>query len=100
MYLEAYEKMLDAWMTFLADGVELLVEGALKHNAIDIFNAFLKCHLSPPDGSRNQVYVLKKVQLHGVMIQRPSHCFLLPCLTMYLEYAYATSKYTSLIIIC
>ena len=61
MYLEAYEKMLDAWMTFLSDGVDLLVEGALKHNAIDIFNAFLKCHLSSPDGIRNQVGV------HGVI---------------------------------
>ena len=57
-YLEAYEKMLDAWMTFLSDGVDLLVEGTLKQNAVDIFNSFLKCHLSPPDGTRNQVCTL------------------------------------------
>ncbi len=55
LYLDAYEKMLDAWMTFLGDGAELLVEGALKHNAIEIFNGYLKCHLSPPDGTRSQV---------------------------------------------
>ncbi len=52
LFMEAYEKTLDAWMTFLNDGVDLLVEGALKQNAVDIFNGFLKCHLS--DGSGGQ----------------------------------------------
>ena len=60
LYMEAYEKMLDAWMTFLSDGVDLLVEDALKHNAVQIFDAFLKCHLSPPDGSRNQVCLMEQ----------------------------------------
>lgn len=54
LYPEAYEKVLDAWMTFVQGEAEL-PKGTLQPHAIQVFNAYLQCHLSPPDGTRNQV---------------------------------------------
>ena len=61
LYMEAYEKTLDGWMTFLNDTQDL-EEGALKQHAIEVVNTYLQCHLAPPDGTRRQVsqrYMLK-----------------------------------------
>ncbi len=54
LYQEAYEKMLDSWMSFLTESRDMR-EGALSQPATDIFNSYLQCHISSPDGTRNQV---------------------------------------------
>ncbi|KAK6169678.1 hypothetical protein SNE40_020678 [Patella caerulea] len=53
IYMEGYEKMLETWMQLISD-VKSLPEGALKPQASQIFNSYLQCHISPPDGIRSQ----------------------------------------------
>lgn len=43
LYMEAFERMLDIWDT---------VNVCNENSFVQIFNTYLQCHLSPPDGSR------------------------------------------------
>ena len=54
MYMEAYEKLLEAWMSFMSDS-QNFPKGAFRQQAIDIFNGYLQCHLGAPDGTRSAV---------------------------------------------
>ena len=54
LYREAYEKVLDAWMSFIV-AVDILPPGCLTQHATTIFNSFVQCHLAAPDGTRGQV---------------------------------------------
>uniref|UniRef100_A0A1B6DRC6 Exportin-4 n=2 Tax=Clastoptera arizonana TaxID=38151 RepID=A0A1B6DRC6_9HEMI len=51
LFTEAFDTMLKAWMSIL-DDFQLLPEDFVKQSAVQIFNTYLKCHLSPPDGNR------------------------------------------------
>lgn len=54
IHMEAYEKMLEAWMQFISN-TRNFPPGFLRTQSIEIFNSYLQCHLSPPEGIRNQV---------------------------------------------
>ena len=56
IYAEAFDRLLEAWMTFVSKYSELPSD-MLKHHATEIMNVYLQCHLAPPGGSRCQVYM-------------------------------------------
>jgi len=57
VYFEALDKVLECWMK-LVEHVGDLPANTLLSPAVDVFNAFIHCHLAQPDGSRNIVNVL------------------------------------------
>ena len=69
--MEAYEKMLDSWMTLLLYSHEC-GDIPFKPQAVDMFNSYLQCHLSVPDGIRNQVTleVHKFINLNIILLPK------------------------------
>jgi len=57
LYFEAFDKVLESWMKFVEYGSELPANTLLSH-AVEIFSAFVHCHLAQPDGSRSVVNIL------------------------------------------
>ena len=57
LYMEAFEKTLDAYTTFINSAPDL-PKGILDEHAAEIFNTYLQCHLSPPDGTRGNVNII------------------------------------------
>lgn len=53
LYMEAFDHMMEAWITVLHDSQAFSKEYC-KQASLQIFNVYLKCHLSPPDGTRGQ----------------------------------------------
>nr|CAD7397105.1 unnamed protein product [Timema cristinae] len=53
LYMEAFDHMLEAWISVLHNSQEF-PKDFCKQSAMQIFNTYLKCHLSPPDGTRGQ----------------------------------------------
>ncbi|XP_059607910.1 exportin-4-like [Phlebotomus argentipes] len=51
VYAEGFTNLLEAWLTIL-HGKESLPNGVLTPYLMEIFNKYLQCHLSPPDGVR------------------------------------------------
>ncbi|XP_073971711.1 exportin-4-like isoform X1 [Rhodnius prolixus] len=49
--MEAFESLLKVWITLLDEG-QLFKEEYCKQASAQIFNTYLKSHLSPPDGNR------------------------------------------------
>ena len=54
LFNDAYEKILVSWTNILAS-MDELPAGALVPHAVQIFDTYVQCHLSPPGGIRNQV---------------------------------------------
>uniref|UniRef100_A0A0L8FKH8 Exportin-4 n=1 Tax=Octopus bimaculoides TaxID=37653 RepID=A0A0L8FKH8_OCTBM len=54
IHMEAYERMLEAWMQIISNARNFPL-GFLRSQAVEVFNSYLQCHLSPPDGIRNQI---------------------------------------------
>ena len=54
LYFEAFDKVLESWMKFV-EHVDDLPANTLLHHAVEIFTAYIRCHLAQPDGSRNIV---------------------------------------------
>ncbi len=52
-YMEAYDKLLECWLTLLENSSKF-PNGFFKSHATQIFNLHLQCHLAAPDGLRNQ----------------------------------------------
>ena len=52
--MEAYEKMLDTWMDLVTNMKDLPVE-ILYPQSREVFNTYVQCHISAPEGSRIQV---------------------------------------------
>ncbi|CAM1293141.1 XPO4 (predicted) [Pycnogonum litorale] len=52
-YVEAYGQILDGWVSILND-TQSFDQPFCKSNFIQMFNCYLQCHLSPPDGNRTQ----------------------------------------------
>ncbi|XP_069695986.1 exportin-4-like isoform X2 [Periplaneta americana] len=53
LYMEAFDHMLEAWISVLHDS-QVFPKDFCKQSSMQIFNTYLKCHLSPPDGTRGQ----------------------------------------------
>ncbi|GFY41887.1 exportin-4 [Trichonephila inaurata madagascariensis] len=51
VYMEAFEHVTEAWSTILQDSQYFPAE-IVRQSSIQIFNHYLKTHLSPPDGTR------------------------------------------------
>ena len=56
LYFEAFDKVLESWMKFV-EHVSDLPDNTLLSHAVDIFSAYVHCHLAQPDGSRNIVNI-------------------------------------------
>lgn len=56
VYFEALDKVLESWMN-LVEHVGDLPTNTLLSPAVDIFNAFVHCHLAQPDGNRSIVNI-------------------------------------------
>lgn len=54
VYMEAYDKILESWLTFIQDD-EHFPRGCFVQPAIQVFNSYIQCHLAAPDGTRNLV---------------------------------------------
>ncbi|XP_011307073.1 exportin-4-like [Fopius arisanus] len=52
LYMEAFEKMLETWSSVLSEG-HLFPAEFCQQSSAQIFNVYLKCHLSAPEGTRN-----------------------------------------------
>ncbi|KAK9498372.1 hypothetical protein O3M35_003018 [Rhynocoris fuscipes] len=51
LFMEAFENLLKVWITLLSEA-QLFSEEYCKQASAQIFNTYLKSHLSPPDGNR------------------------------------------------
>ncbi|OXU22639.1 hypothetical protein TSAR_013645 [Trichomalopsis sarcophagae] len=51
MYMEAFESMLETWVSGIVDK-PIFPDEFYKQSSVQIFNIYLQCHLSPPDGTR------------------------------------------------
>lgn len=54
VYMEAYDKLLESWLTLVQDE-EHFPRGCFVQPAIQVFNSYIQCHLAAPDGTRNLV---------------------------------------------
>lgn len=54
VYMEAYDKLLESWLTLLQDD-EHFPRGCFVQPAVQVFNSYIQCHLAAPDGTRNLV---------------------------------------------
>lgn len=51
LYMEAMERMFETWICILSSPY-VFPPDFCKQSSIQIFNIYLRCHLSPPDGMR------------------------------------------------
>ena len=54
VFMEAYEKLLDSWMALITEE-DKFPAGILAKYGRPVFDAYVQCHLSPPEGCRLQV---------------------------------------------
>lgn len=66
VFMESYEKLLESW-TCLTRDMSSLPPETLIYLATDIFNSYMQCHLSAPDGIRNSVCQNIEVVLFKLM---------------------------------
>ncbi|XP_077436841.1 exportin-4 isoform X2 [Vanacampus margaritifer] len=52
VYMEAYDRLLESWLTLVQDE-EHFPRGCFIQPAMQVFNAYIQCHLAAPDGTRN-----------------------------------------------
>ncbi|KAJ8372294.1 hypothetical protein AAFF_G00290800 [Aldrovandia affinis] len=52
VYMEAYDKLLESWLTLLQDDKHF-PRGCFVQPAVQVFNSYIQCHLEAPDGTRN-----------------------------------------------
>lgn len=65
--MEAYEKMLDTWMDLVTNMKDLPVE-VLFPQSQEVFNTYVQCHISAPEGTRIQVTYLYDKDINVVRI--------------------------------
>lgn len=81
--MEAYEKMLDTWMDLVTNMKDLPVE-VLFPQSQEVFNTYVQCHISAPEGTRIQVTYLNE---SGVKVARICYWMgLSTCYSLLLEY--------------
>ncbi|KAL4233256.1 Exportin-4 [Mactra antiquata] len=54
VHMESYEKMLETWMELLTSKKDNIPMEVVKKHALNVFNSYVQCHISPPDGCRMQ----------------------------------------------
>ncbi|XP_012280513.1 exportin-4 isoform X2 [Orussus abietinus] len=54
LYMEAFEDMLETWICIMFEA-QFFSSEFCKQNYMQIFNVYLRCHLSPPDGTRGAI---------------------------------------------
>lgn len=54
LHMEAYEKLLDTWLSLVSD-TDQLATSTIKPFADQIFSTYMMCHISPPNGNRSKV---------------------------------------------
>ncbi|XP_060554653.1 exportin-4-like [Ruditapes philippinarum] len=54
VHMEAYEKLLETWMELLTTKKDNIPMEIIKSQAVHVFNSYVQCHISPPDGCRVQ----------------------------------------------
>uniref|UniRef100_A0A2K6GH83 Exportin-4 n=1 Tax=Propithecus coquereli TaxID=379532 RepID=A0A2K6GH83_PROCO len=52
VYMEAYDKLLESWLTLVQDDKHFH-KGFFTQHAVQVFNSYIQCHLATPDGTRN-----------------------------------------------
>ncbi|XP_048653674.1 exportin-4-like, partial [Marmota marmota marmota] len=52
VYMEAYDKLLESWLTLVQDDKHFH-KGFFTQHAVQVFNSYIHCHLAAPDGTRN-----------------------------------------------
>jgi hypothetical protein len=52
--MEAYESMLETWMELVNKMKDICLD-SLKPRAVEVFNTYIQCHISAPEGTRTQV---------------------------------------------
>ncbi|OWF40176.1 Exportin-4 [Mizuhopecten yessoensis] len=53
IHMEAYEKMLETWMELISKMKDVSLD-KLKPQTQQVFNSYIQCHISAPDGTRTQ----------------------------------------------
>lgn len=51
-FLEAFDSILPSWVTIFANGNTYFPEEVCKNAALQIFNTYTKCKISPPHGTK------------------------------------------------
>ncbi|WAR06992.1 XPO4-like protein [Mya arenaria] len=54
VHMEAYEKLLETWMELLTTKKDNVPMEPVQTHAQHVFNSYIQCHISPPDGCRVQ----------------------------------------------
>ncbi|KAG2456786.1 XPO4 protein, partial [Polypterus senegalus] len=52
VYMEAYDKLLESWLTLVQDDKHFH-KGFFVQHAVQVFNSYIHCHLAAPEGTRN-----------------------------------------------
>uniref|UniRef100_G1Q2X2 Exportin-4 n=1 Tax=Myotis lucifugus TaxID=59463 RepID=G1Q2X2_MYOLU len=52
VYMEAYDKLLESWLTLVQDDKHFH-KGFFTQHAVQVFNSYIQCHLAAPGGTRN-----------------------------------------------
>lgn len=55
MFFEAFNNILRPWVSIIANSNQCFPEETCKYASTQIFNTYLKCHISPPNGTRTNV---------------------------------------------
>ena len=58
IHMEAYEKVLETWMELITSKKDNVPMKQISDHAIHVFNSYVQCHISPPDGCRLKVKIL------------------------------------------
>jgi len=61
VHMEGYEKLLETWMELLTSKRDNVPMDVIVTQAAIVFNSYLQCHISPPDGCRLQVRLKRKL---------------------------------------
>ncbi|GAB5566215.1 exportin-4 isoform X4 [Prionailurus iriomotensis] len=65
VYMEAYDKLLESWLTLVQDDKHFH-KGFFTQHAVQVFNSYIQCHLAAPDGTRNLVSFKLDFTANGV----------------------------------
>ncbi|XP_025409215.1 exportin-4-like isoform X2 [Sipha flava] len=57
MFFEAFNNILRPWVSIIANSNQSFPEELCKNASIQIFNTYLKCHISPPYGTKTSIDV-------------------------------------------
>lgn len=57
MFFEAFNNILRPWVSIIANSNQYFPEELCKSASVQILNTYLKCHISPPNGTKTSVDV-------------------------------------------